>query len=77
VTGFLGAGLPLVGAYPAMAAPTPVERAFLFGFAPFEFARLRTRALRQSTINLLNHRRTLSDHTARTITTPNNDTFYS
>jgi hypothetical protein len=77
VTGMLGAGFTVAASRPVFAAPTSVERALLFGFAPYEFARLRTRALRQNAINTLNHRRTLSDHTARTITTPNNDTLYS
>jgi hypothetical protein len=77
VTGLLGGGLSLAAECPAMAAPTSAEQAVLFGFAPYEFARLRTRAMRQSGINALNHRRTLSDHTARAITTPNNDTLYS
>jgi hypothetical protein len=77
VAGLLGAGLSMAASRSVFAAPTSVERALLFGFAPFEFARLRTRALRQNAINAINHRRTLSDHTARTITTPNNDTLYS
>jgi hypothetical protein len=77
VTGLLGGGLSIAAAYPALAATTSVERALLFGFAPYEFARLRTRAIRQNAVNTLNHRRTLSDHTARAITTPNNDTLYS
>jgi hypothetical protein len=72
-----GMGLTSVAATNALAKSTPADRAVLFGFAPYEFARLRNQAQLRYPLNQINHRRTLSDHSARAITTPNNDTLYS
>lgn len=57
--------------------------AFIYTFPVYEMARTRHNALHnparpvQGVTNQLLHRRDLSDHTSRTVTTPNNDTLYS
>jgi hypothetical protein len=58
------------------ATPDLVRGAFLYGFAPFEVARLR-RAAAFGAQNALAYRATLADHNARGITAPNNDTVYA
>lgn len=59
------------------AAVSLTHDAFRFGFPIYEMARTRSAATAQLPINLLGHRRTLSDATSRWVTTPNNDTLYS
>lgn len=54
------------------------EDLFHYGFAPFEMARTADAAFAQGApANTFIHRSTLADHTARSVTTPNNDTLYS
>ncbi|KAF0178197.1 MAG: DUF1254 domain-containing protein [Hyphomonadaceae bacterium] len=74
-----GAAALALGAPSAFAqSPASIRDAFLYGFAPYEMARLAARATTTGTgFNRFGHRSTLSDHTARTVTTPNNDTLYS
>jgi len=82
-----GGGTPTLAA-PAISDPAALERrvdaAFEATFPLYEMARARFNAM----VNPLNpspspvngtpvHRRTLIDHTARDVTTPNNDTLYS
>jgi hypothetical protein len=61
----------------------PLTDAFYFAFPRFEFARsawaaaAQTPNRPQARWNQVNHRRGFSDHTARVVTTPNNDTIYS
>lgn len=56
-----------------------LRRAFLFGYGPYEFARtaLGGAARQGYRPNQLVRRRTLSDHTHRIVTAPNNDTLYA
>ena len=60
-----------------------VDAAFEYAFPLYEMARTRYGALEhlanpgRGQVNVLGHRRTLSDHRARAVTTPNNDTLYS
>ena len=60
-----------------------IAKAYEYGFPFFEHARLvylysYNRANPQRVpVNSFGHRRQLTDHTARTVTTPNNDTLYS
>lgn len=60
-----------------------LQEAFAYTFPLYEMARTRYNALhapppaRRAQVNQLRHRRTLSDHRARAVTTPNNDTLYS
>ena len=60
-----------------------LQAAYAFTFPYFEMARTRHFATslpanpRAGRLNTLGHRRTLSDHKARAVTTPNNDTLYS
>lgn len=76
----------------AAACATPRERpatqdlvrdAFHLGFPVYEMARVRDEYIERVTargrppINQFGHRATLSDHTDRVVTTPNNDTLYS
>jgi hypothetical protein len=74
----------VVGAAQAASLERRVDEAFEATFPLFEMARARFNAM----VNPLNpspgpvngapvHRRTLIDHTARDVTTPNNDTLYS
>jgi hypothetical protein len=65
------------------ADPQLVADAFHFGFPVYEMVRVRheflerVRASGRGEVNRFGHRRTLSDHTDRSVTTPNNDTLYS
>ncbi|HPU52522.1 MAG TPA: DUF1254 domain-containing protein [Burkholderiaceae bacterium] len=60
-----------------------IDAAFEYAFPLFEFARTRFNAVqapanpRRYAVNTVHHDRVLSDHRARWITTPNNDTLYS
>ena len=60
-----------------------VRDAFHFAFPVYELARTRHQSLSRAAaaggpgVNRLIHRTQLSDHTARNVTTPNNDTLYS
>jgi hypothetical protein len=69
-------------AHAPRAEPT-CNDAFYFCFPIFEFARTAWQAAAPSArypegrYNRLAHRTTLADHTARSVTTPNNDTVYS
>lgn len=60
-----------------------VDAAFTYAFPLYEMARTRWNALEnpanpaRSRVNVPLHRRNLSDHRARNVTTPNNDTLYS
>ena len=60
-----------------------VRRAHDYLYGPWEFARAVRRATQPRAegeglrFNRLTHRRTLSDHTHRVVTAPNNDTLYS
>ncbi len=69
-------------AHATRAEPTCSD-AFYFCFPIFEFARTAWQAAAPSAqhpegrYNRLSHRTTLADHTARSVTTPNNDTVYS
>ena len=66
-----------------MDSADPFPAAFLYTFPLFEMARTRHAAVGtpelpgRGQVNRLGHRRTLSDHLARGVTTPNNDTLYS
>jgi hypothetical protein len=68
---------------PTGASADTVEAAFEYAFPLFEMARTRYNALDnpanplRGRVNTLAHRRALSDHTSRAVTTPNNDTLYS
>jgi hypothetical protein len=75
----LGAGALALAAPDAFAqSPAAIREAFLYGFAPYEMARLAARSVTAGAgFNRFAHRGTLSDHTARAVTTPNNDTLYS
>ena len=58
------------------------EEAYVYALPVFEIARTRyagtaLRPADKSALNRLMHRRTLSTHENRTVTTPNNDTLYS
>lgn len=61
----------------------PYLAAFLYTLPIYEMARTRHAAVGSpdgspsGRVNRLGHRRTLSDHQARSVTTPNNDTLYS
>lgn len=59
--------------------PTAARDAWLYALPLIEMATTRARLLKApgAAINRLAHTRTLSDHTARWVTTPNNDTLYS
>jgi hypothetical protein len=59
--------------------PTAARDAWLYALPLIEMATTRARLLKApgAAINTLNHTRALSDHTARWVTTPNNDTLYS
>lgn len=62
------------------AAPADLRAAFHYAFPIFEFARTGAASLSlagRAQPNEIGHRRGLADHTARAITTPNNDTVYS
>jgi hypothetical protein len=61
----------------------PLDACITYAFPLFEMARTRFNALQnpanpaRGTGNRISHRRGLSDHTNRNVTTPNNDTLYS
>lgn len=58
--------------------PTAARDAWLFALPWIEMATTRARALKRGAkINRIYHRRALSNHTDRSVTTPNNDTLYS
>lgn len=59
--------------------PTAARDAYLYALPLIEMATTRVRLLKSpgAAINALTHTRTLSDHNARWVTTPNNDTLYS
>jgi hypothetical protein len=67
----------------APADETPLVSAFHLGFPVYEMARVRHEFVERLTargvpaINRFAHRKTLSDHNDRVVTTPNNDTLYS
>lgn len=60
-----------------------VKKAYVYAFPVYEMYRTRYGAVytpqnpTRTDLNQFGHRRTLSDHTARWVTTPNNDTLYS
>lgn len=83
-------GLMSLTATPSCARQTPedapdgpgIEEAFLFAFPLYEFARTaQTRLSAENanpvTFNEIRQRSVLSDHTARGVTAPNNDTIYA
>lgn len=59
--------------------PMAARDAYLYALPLIEMATTRARLLKSpgAAINALTHTRTLSDHNARWVTTPNNDTLYS
>lgn len=60
------------------ALKTAARDAYLFTLPLVEIATTRSRGLvAGSPMNVFGHMRRLADHTARAVTTPNNDTFYS
>ncbi|WP_421737125.1 DUF1254 domain-containing protein [Caulobacter sp.] len=61
------------------AAASAARDAWLYALPLIEMATARARMLKMpgAAINALNHSRTLTDHTGRAVTTPNNDTLYS
>ena len=58
---------------------TVARDAYLYALPLIEMATTRARLLKVpgAAVNRLNHTRALADHTARWVTTPNNDTLYS
>lgn len=56
-----------------------VDEAFLYGYGIYEFARFATSGSTSAgrAVNVIGHRRVLSDHTHRNVTAPNMDTLYS
>ena len=72
---------------PAAALETPgsavtaemIDEAFLYGYGIYEFARFATSGSTSAgrAVNVIGHRRVLSDHTHRNVTAPNMDTLYS
>ena len=75
-------GLTGLSASPARAAASDAEAArdaWFYALPLIEMATTRARLLKTpgAAINKLTHTRNLSDHTARWVTTPNNDTLYS
>lgn len=67
------------GARAAEGDSAAARDAYLFALPLIEMATTRARLLKSpgAAINALTHTRTLSDHKARWVTTPNNDTLYS
>ncbi len=63
----------------ASADPTAARDAWLYALPLIEMATTRARVLKApgAAVNRLSHTRNLSDHLARWVTTPNNDTLYS
>jgi len=78
---FSSAGCALLAATSAKAAPdlNLMQRAFLYGYGTYEFARTAIGSASGAGYrpNTLVRRRTLSDHTHRVVTAPNNDTLYT
>lgn len=75
---------PLSGcAHPDTSALGPYVAGYYYAFPIFEFARTHWNAAAPNPqrpahrYNMVLHRRTLTDHTGRNVTTPNNDTVYS
>jgi hypothetical protein len=72
-----------VSAVPIEGIDTAIDTAFTYAFPLYEMARTRWNALEnpanpfRARANVVGHRRNLSDHRARNVTTPNNDTLYS
>lgn len=64
-------------------ADADLQAAFTYAFPTYEMARTRHLSVdmrlnpQRADVNTLGHRRTLADHRARQVTTPNNDTLYS
>lgn len=60
---------------------TPMQAAFWYAFPLFEFARVEQNLTgsvgNPGTLNQFKHRTALTDHSARDVTAPNNDTIYS
>ncbi|MBL0730075.1 DUF1254 domain-containing protein [Piscinibacter sp. HJYY11] len=56
-----------------------LQAAYVYTFPYYEMARQRfiSSEVQRTPVNTFGHRRTLADHTARAVTTPNNDTLYS
>lgn len=84
MTRLFAAFLFLLFALPASAATTDEARAaFRYSYPVYQMMVTRTNAVTRvegaggKVVNAINHRPTLSDHTNRTVTTPNNDTLYS
>jgi hypothetical protein len=79
----LTASLFSAPAYARTAIDRRIRDAFMIAFPVYEMVRTRQSSLaaaersKQGGINRFAHRRTLSDHTHRGVTTPNNDTLYS
>lgn len=67
----------LASAGPVEANEAGVEAAFLYAFPLYEIARTGQNRAQMPGLNKLGARAVLSDHTARQITAPNNDTVYS
>lgn len=72
---------PGFAARSALAAADPIAArdAYLYALPLIEMTTTRARLLKApgAAVNKLTHTRALSDHTARWVTTPNNDTLYS
>ncbi|ATC25506.1 DUF1254 domain-containing protein [Caulobacter vibrioides] len=80
MAGALGLSPALVSAVQAAEGDAKAAReAYLYALPLIEMATTRARLLKNpgAAINALAHTRTLSDHKARWVTTPNNDTLYS
>lgn len=81
----IGSGAALLAmalARPSFASPgvdeATARNAWLYALPLIEMAATRARHMKQGIpINYLHHSRALADHTARTVTSPNNDTLYS
>jgi len=76
--GILGAAGCLT--QPAKALPlneTNIERAFLYAYPLYEISRTGQNRAAQPGLNKIGNRATLTDHTMRQITAPNNDTIYT
>ena len=80
--------LPLVGCSTGVSMSTTsledtIAEAFVYAFPLYEMARTRWNALdnpanpARARPNVPGHRRALTDHRSRAVTTPNNDTLYS
>lgn len=80
MAGALGLSPAVVSAVQAAEGDATTARdAYLYALPLIEMATTRARLLKSpgAAINALTHTRTLSDHKARWVTTPNNDTLYS